>query len=52
MRNQGVWLSIFLCCGWPLVVYGTIEYIKAAIKRRDWSSVQWSEIRWPWSKEQ
>jgi hypothetical protein len=50
MRNTGIWLVLFIFCGWPLIVYAAIEYFKVTIKSRDWSNIQWSELRWPWSK--
>jgi len=52
MRNAGIWLVLFLFCGWPLIVHAGILYFTGAIKRRDWSNIQWSEIRWPWSKHE
>jgi hypothetical protein len=49
--NRGVPLLIGICCVWPIIVHFAWIYIGKRIAERDWNHIQWSEIRWPWSKQ-
>ena len=50
--NRGIPFAIILCCVWPLIVHFGIVYIGKVMTQRDWSNIRWSEIRFPWSKDQ
>lgn len=49
--NDGIPFAIGLCCIWPIIVHFGIQFITRQITHRDWSNIQWSEFRWPWSKD-
>jgi len=52
MRNSGIPLALFLCCGWPIIANLLGTFIYRNLIKRDWTSIQWSEIHFPWSKDQ
>lgn len=49
--NRGIPYAIGLCCLWPVIVHFAWVFIERGISKRDWSNIQWSEFRWPWSKD-
>lgn len=51
MNNKGIPLVIGLCCIYPILFYMVVEWLRRVISNRDWSNIQWSEFRWPWSKD-
>jgi hypothetical protein len=46
-QYSGVWLTLFLCCGWPLIVHFALLYGVQWINRRDWQN-----LKLPWRKDQ
>lgn len=50
--NSGIPFAICILCVWPLIVHAGIVYISKQASQRDWTSIRWSEIRFPWSKDQ
>lgn len=51
-NNTGVLLTAFVCCGWPLIFHFAITRGLRYIAERDWSNLQWHQIKFPWSKDQ
>lgn len=50
-NSTGVLLTLFICCGWPLIFHFALTYVLHYIAERDWSNIQWHHIKFPWSKE-
>lgn len=48
-RTQGILLTVFVCCGWPILFNLIITYAWKWFTRRDWSNVPWHQL---WSKDQ
>lgn len=52
MKNDGVFLTIFLCCGWPLLVHIAFTFGWRFLITHDWKNIQWQNLRFPWSKDE
>lgn len=50
-RTQGILLTAFVCCGWPILANLIAYAVWKWIRRRDWGNIQWSNFNL-WSKDQ
>lgn len=48
--NRGVPLTIAVCCLYPLLIHLALTYGVKFFTARDWKSLRWDEIKFPWSK--
>lgn len=51
-QYSGLWLTLFLCCGWPLIVHFALLYGVQWANRYDWRNINWSNFKLPWSKDE
>lgn len=52
MNNNGILFTLFICCGWPLIVHFGLTYGLHYLARVDWKNIQWQNLKAPWSKDE
>lgn len=52
-NTQGIFLTFFICCLYPLIVHFGLLYGLRWLVTRDWKNIQWQNLfKLPWSKEE